>query len=89
MKTIKSDGKAGKMFVRIQKRVSEDGTPRQYASLVRNDRVKGKVVQTVVAYLGVVEDDQIPYLKAAYAKDKPRLLYSDGTEYPDKVSPRQ
>lgn len=70
------------MFVRIQNRKDKEGVVRYYAALVRNDRVKGKVVQTVVAYLGTVEEDQIPYLKAAYAKDKPKLVYKDGTEYP-------
>lgn len=48
-----------------------------YASLVENKRVDGKVVQTVKAYLGPVTEDQIPYLKAAYAKRKPRLVYDE------------
>lgn len=71
------------MFMRIQKKTDSDGKPRYYASVVHADRVKGKVVQKTVAYIGAVEEDQIPYLKAAYAKDKPKLLYSDGTEYPE------
>jgi hypothetical protein len=50
-----------------------------YASLVENKRVDGKVRQTVKAYLGPVSEDQIPYLKAAYAQKKPRLVY-DGEE---------
>ena len=48
-----------------------------YASLVENKRVNGKVVQTVKANLGPVTEDQIPYLKAAYARKKPRLVYDD------------
>lgn len=48
-----------------------------YASLVENKRVNGKVVQTVKANLGPVTEEQIPYLKAAYAKKKPRLVYED------------
>ena len=48
-----------------------------YASLVENKRVGGKVVQTVRANLGPVLEEQIPYLKAAYAKKKPRLVYDD------------
>jgi hypothetical protein len=48
-----------------------------YASLVENKRIRGKVVQTVKANLGPVSADQIPYLKAAYAKIKPRLVYDD------------
>lgn len=46
-----------------------------YASLVENKRVNGKVKQTVIANLGPVIEDQIPYLKAAYAKKKPKLVY--------------
>jgi hypothetical protein len=72
------------MYVRIQQKEGKDGAMRRYASVVRSDRVKNRVIQTTVAYLGTVEEDQIPYLKAAYAKDKPRLVYSDGTEYPKK-----
>jgi hypothetical protein len=39
--------------------------------------VDGKVVQTVRANFGAVMPEQIPYLKAAYAKKKPRLVYDD------------
>ena len=48
-----------------------------YASLVENKRIDGKVVQTVKANLGAVTGEQIPYLKAAYAKKKPRLVYDE------------
>lgn len=48
-----------------------------YASLVESKRVDGKVVQIVKANLGPVTEDQIPYLKAAYAKKKPRLVYDE------------
>ena len=65
------------MFMRFQKKIGKDGKPAYYASLVRADRVDGKVVQTTIAYLGRVEEDQIPYLKAAYAKKKPRLVWDD------------
>jgi hypothetical protein len=51
------------------------GTKHYYASLVVNKRVDGRVVQTVKANLGPVKDDQIPFLKAAYSKKKPRLIY--------------
>lgn len=70
------------MYVRILERTGKGGIIHRYASIVRSKRVKDKVVQTTVAYLGAVEEDQIPYLKAAYAKVKPRLVYSNGTEYP-------
>ncbi|MDR3137148.1 MAG: hypothetical protein LBU07_07085 [Coriobacteriales bacterium] len=72
------------MYVRIQEKAGKGGTIHRYASIVRSDRIKDKVVQTTVAYLGSVEENQIPYLKAAYAKDKPRLVYSDGAEYPKR-----
>lgn len=53
------------------------GNTRYYASLVENNRINGKVVQTVRANLGPVTVEQIPYLKAAYAQKKPRLVYDD------------
>ncbi len=65
------------VFVRINKRVNKDGEMTYKASIMKSERVKGKVVQTTVAYLGRVEEDQIPYLKAAYAKKKPRLVWDD------------
>ena len=65
------------MFIRIKEQKGKDGEPRYYASLVRADRKGGKVVQTTVAYLGRVEEDQIPFLKAAYAKKKPRLVWDE------------
>lgn len=48
-----------------------------YASLVENKRVNGKVKQIVKAHLGPVTEDQIPFLKAAYAPRKPKLVYND------------
>ena len=45
--------------------------------IVENKRINGKVVQTVKANLGAVTEEQIPYLKAAYAKKKPRLVYDE------------
>lgn len=52
-----------------------------YASVYRSVRVGGKVKTETVAYLGAVEENQVPYLKAAYAKEKPALVYKDGTRY--------
>lgn len=54
---------------------------RLYASVVKSVRSGSKVKQVTVAYLGEVKENQIPYLKAAYAKVKPKLVYKDGTEY--------
>ena len=64
------------MFIKILTK-KYNGATHYYASLVENKRVNGKVVQTVKANLGPVTEEQIPYLKAAYAKKKPRLVYDD------------
>lgn len=64
------------MYLRIWKKKDKS-----YASLVESKRENGKVVQKTVAYLGIVEDNQVPYLKAAFSKDKPKLVYKDGTIY--------
>ena len=64
------------MFIRIDER-TYGGKVHYYAKLVENNRVDGKVVQTIIANLGPVEEEQIPYLKAAYAKKKPRLVYDE------------
>lgn len=64
------------MFIKIL--VKKYGNKKHYyASLVENKRIDGKVRQTVKAYLGPVTEDQIPYLKAAYAQKKPRLVYDE------------
>lgn len=64
------------MFIKILTK-QYGGKKHFYASLVENNRVDGKVRQTVKAYLGPVTEDQIPYLKAAYSQKKPRLVYDD------------
>lgn len=64
------------MFIKILTKTYK-GEKRYYASLVENKRIDGKVVQIVKANLGPVTEEQIPYLKAAYATRKPRLVYDD------------
>ena len=64
------------MFIKVLTKKYGNKT-HYYASLVENKRVMGHVVQTVKANLGPVSEEQIPYLKAAYAKKKPRLVYDD------------
>ena len=64
------------MFIKILTKEYR-GEMYYYASLVENKRIDGKVVQTVKANLGAVTEEQIPYLKAAYAKKKPRLVYDE------------
>lgn len=60
------------MFVRSWKKGNKI-----YASLVKSVRVGKKVNQEIVIYFGEVTEEQLPYLKAAYAKNKPRLVYED------------
>lgn len=69
------------MYMRIQERRGRDGKPRYYASVMRTDRVNGRVVQSTVAYIGRVEADQVPYLRAAYMDSdrRPRLVWDDET----------
>lgn len=67
---------SSEMFIKILKKTYGNKT-HYYASLVENKRINGKVVQFVKANLGAVKEDQIPYLKAAYAKNKPRLVYDE------------
>ena len=57
------------MFIKILTK-TYNGEKRYYASLVENKRIGGKVVQFVKANLGPVTEDQIPYLKVAYANRK-------------------
>lgn len=64
------------MFIKILTK-EFGGKKHYYASLVENKRMDGHVVQTVKAHLGPVTDDQIPFLKAAYSKKKPRLVYDE------------
>ena len=54
------------MYLRIWKKKDKS-----YASLVESKRENGKVIQKTIAYLGIVKDNQVPYLKAAFSKDKP------------------
>jgi hypothetical protein len=51
-----------------------------YASIVKSVRIGSKVRQETVAYLGAITEEQLPYLKAAYAKNKPRLVYDNEKE---------
>lgn len=75
MSSFVCGGKAVAVHMRIQEKRRADGSPRHHASLVRNDRVRGRTVQATIVYLGAVEEGQIPFLKAAYARKKPRLVW--------------
>ena len=66
----------GKLFVRVQRKRAADGSEMLYASVVENKRVGGKVVQRTVLNIGRVELEQVPYLRAAWAKKRPRLVWN-------------
>jgi len=73
---VKSSYNCSEMFIKILTK-TYGNKKHYYASLVENKRVNGRVVQFVKANLGPVTEEQIPYLKAAYTKKKPRLVYDD------------
>jgi hypothetical protein len=56
---------------------SWDKGNKTYASVVKSKRIGNKVIQETIVYLGEVTAEQLPYLKAAYAKIKPRLVYDE------------
>ena len=64
------------MFVKVLTK-TYGGKPHYYASLVENKRINGKVVQSVRLYFGSADKDQILYLKAAYSKRQPKLVYEE------------
>ena len=66
------------MFVRVQRKRAADGSEMLYASVVENKRVGGKVVQRTVLNIGRVEPEQVPYLRAAWAKRRLRLVWDRG-----------
>lgn len=68
------------MFVRVHRKTYGNGVEHLYASVVENIREGGKTVQKTVVYLGVVTEDQVPFLKAAYATVKPRLVWDDDND---------
>jgi hypothetical protein len=67
---------SSEMFIKILTKKYGERT-HFYANLVENKRIDGRVVQTVKANLGSVTPEQIPYLKAAYSKNKPKLVYDN------------
>ena len=70
------------MFLRIQTKRNADGSERLYASVVENERVKGKVVQTTLVNIGRGDPGQVPYLRAAWdPSDRPSLVWPDGRRY--------
>jgi|LGOV01.1.fsa_nt_gb hypothetical protein len=54
------------MYVRSWKK----GSKILIASIVKSVRIGKKVKQEIIVYLGEVIEEQLPYLKATYAKNK-------------------
>ena len=73
------------MFVRAVK--NNKGKPGTYfCSLVESYRdEKGIPRHRVLINFGLVPGDAVPYLKAAFAKKKPKLVYDDEETAPAKT----
>ena len=48
-----------------------------FCYLVESYRENGKIKHRTLKNFGLLENDQVPYLKAMYAKKRPRLVYDD------------
>ena len=48
-----------------------------FCYLVESYRENGKIKHRILKNFGLLEEDQVPFLKAMYAKRKPRLVYED------------
>lgn len=48
-----------------------------FCYLVESYRENGKIKHRTLKNFGLLENIQVPYLKAMYAKKKPRLVYND------------
>ena len=64
------------MFIKaVQNNRGRKGT--YYCSLVEAYRENSKIKHLTIRYFGLLTEEQLPYLKAVYAKKKPRLVYDD------------
>jgi len=48
-----------------------------FCYLVESYRENGTIKHRILHNFGLLEEDQVPFLKAMYAKKKPRLVYDD------------
>ena len=48
--------------------------------LTESYREDGKVKHRTIRELGLFDNDQVPYIRAAFAKKKPRLVYDDNSD---------
>ncbi|MCI9631541.1 2-C-methyl-D-erythritol 4-phosphate cytidylyltransferase [Thomasclavelia cocleata] len=64
------------MFIKaVQNNRGRKGT--YYCSLVEAYRENSKIKHRTIRSFGLLTEEQLPYLKAMYAKKKPRLVYDD------------
>ena len=64
------------MFIKaVQNNRGRKGT--YYCSLVEAYRENRKIKHRTIRSFGLLTEEQLPYLKAMYAKKKPRLVYDD------------
>lgn len=48
-----------------------------FCYLVESYRENRKIKHRIIKNFGLLEEEQVPFLKAMYAKKKPRLVYDD------------
>lgn len=65
------------MFLRVQRKKGKGGKELLYASVVENRREGGRVMQRTVVNIGRIDEEQVPYPKAAWSDKKPRLVWDD------------
>ena len=64
------------MFVKVVK--NNKGRPNtSFIFIAESYRENGRVKHHTIRKLGLFDNDQVPYIKAAFAKKKPRLVYDD------------
>lgn len=64
------------MFVKVVPNIKGiDNT--YFCYLVESYRENGKIKHRTIRNFGLLNSEQVPFLKAMYAKKKPRLVYDD------------
>ena len=67
------------MFVKVvTNNKGRKGT--SFIYLTESYREDGKVKHRTIRELGLFDNDQVPYIRAAFAKKKPRLVYDDNSD---------
>ena len=64
------------MFIKVVPNIKGvSGT--SFCYLVESYRENGNIKHHMLKNFGLLENEQVPYLKAMYAKKKPRLVYDE------------